>query len=214
MPQQKSVIEHVGKIAERIVANELEMQGFLVRDLNMEGIAANADLLAFKGDEVWQIQVKGSSYDTNYPNDGWWFQYGYCKQEHIDDETAQMFNRAKGPLKANAVALVCVRSASEYQCIFLPVDVAEKAAKINLGYAYRTLKQDGSKKKPNMVWMSFYRSRARNEDRLLEADREREMLKGYLLDRSKTEDMDRRKNETDASTELFQQLFGPTDPQS
>jgi methanogenic corrinoid protein MtbC1 len=34
----------VGRIAERIVANELEARGFRVSDLNSDGTAANADL--------------------------------------------------------------------------------------------------------------------------------------------------------------------------
>ena len=37
---------NVGRIAERIVANELEFRGFRVSDLNREGTSANADLLA------------------------------------------------------------------------------------------------------------------------------------------------------------------------
>jgi hypothetical protein len=37
---------NVGRIAERIVANELEARGFRVTDLNRQGLAANADLLA------------------------------------------------------------------------------------------------------------------------------------------------------------------------
>jgi len=37
---------NVGRIAERIVANELEAYGFRVSDLNKDGMAANADLVA------------------------------------------------------------------------------------------------------------------------------------------------------------------------
>jgi hypothetical protein len=187
MPDLRVPIKNVGKIAERIVANELEMQGFLVRDLNLEGVAANADLLALRGEQVWQIQVKGSSYDERYPDNGWWFHYGYCRQEHIDCGTANMFNRTKGPLKANAVVLVCVRSASEYKCIFLPLQVAEDAAKINLDYAYRTLRADGGKKKPNIVWMAFYQTNAKTAVVQDGMRCEKELLKPYLLDRTRKE---------------------------
>jgi hypothetical protein len=34
---------NVGRIAERIVSNELESRGFRVSDLNKEGTSANAD---------------------------------------------------------------------------------------------------------------------------------------------------------------------------
>jgi HJR/Mrr/RecB family endonuclease len=61
---------NVGRIAERIVSNELEYRGFRVSDLNKEGTAANADLLAARDGKTWQIQVKGTS--------GTWFDYGYC----------------------------------------------------------------------------------------------------------------------------------------
>ena len=40
---------NVGRIAERIVSNELEFRGFRVSDLNKEGTSANADLLAVQG---------------------------------------------------------------------------------------------------------------------------------------------------------------------
>jgi hypothetical protein len=39
---------NVGRIAERIVSNELEYRGFRVSDPNKEGTSANADLLAAK----------------------------------------------------------------------------------------------------------------------------------------------------------------------
>ena len=48
---------NVGRIAERIVSNELEYRGFRVSDLNKEGTSANADLLAAKDGKATQIQV-------------------------------------------------------------------------------------------------------------------------------------------------------------
>jgi len=175
--------ENVGKISERIIANELESCGFLVRDLNLEGISANADLLAIKYQFVWQIQVKGSTYDETYPNHGWWFQYGYCHEEHIYNPDAKMFNRAKGPFKANVVAMVCVRSPYEYKCILLPVEEVEDAARINLNYAYRTKKKDDTDKKPNKVWFSeFISERSKYKEQMKE---EWKMLEPFLIDRSR-----------------------------
>ena len=168
----------IGRIAERIVANELEFHGFQVRDLNLEDLAANVDLLAVKEEKIWQIQVKGARFDTNFPN-GWWFHYGYCKPEHIASNNEPMFNRAKGSFRADVVVLVCIKSPHEYQCIVLPVEKAEEAAQINLSYAYRTKMKDGSDKKPSVVWMAFHVPKTSDEKK--EAmQREIEMIKGYL----------------------------------
>jgi uncharacterized lipoprotein YajG len=48
---------NVGRIAERIIANELEARGFRVSDLNKDGPAANADLIAISRNQTLQIQV-------------------------------------------------------------------------------------------------------------------------------------------------------------
>ena len=79
----------VGKVAERIVMNELEARGYRVTDLNKDGLSANADLIAAKGGKIWQIQVKGS---TNTMDKRWWIQYGYCTPEIIAGKI-KMFNR-------------------------------------------------------------------------------------------------------------------------
>ena len=207
--------ENVGKISERIIANELEACGFLVRDLNLEGISANADLLAIKDQFVWQVQVKGSTYDETYPNNGWWFQYGYCHEEHIHNPDAKMFNRAKGPFEANVVAMVCVRSPYEYQCIFLPVEYAEVAAKINLDYAYRTKKKDETDKKPNKVWFcgfiserSEYKAQMKEEWKTLEPfliDRSRQDFKG----KGKDEVKEMRKQDAEKVSSIIARAFGP-----
>jgi hypothetical protein len=127
--------QNVGRIAERIVANELEARGFRVSDLNKEGTAANADLLAVKHDQTLQIQVKGS---TNGSKD-WWVGYGYFTEqltagkEQILAGKERIFNRIKSDFyKADYVILVAVRSPKEYSCIVLPVDVAEQAAQLHL----------------------------------------------------------------------------------
>src|ERR1035438_5863121 len=110
--------ENTGRIAERIVANELEFHGFVVRNLNLEGLAANVDLLAVKDGKVWQIQVKGCRYDTNFGVEGgWWFQYGYCKDEHIQNENERMFNRVGNSFLADIVVLVCFKSPKDYRCL-------------------------------------------------------------------------------------------------
>jgi hypothetical protein len=91
---------NVGRIAERIVSNELEFRGFRVSDLNKEGTSANADLLAAKDGRTWQIQVKGATYE-----DGWWFGYGRCAEEIIS-KTEPMFNKCRSDssfYKATAV---------------------------------------------------------------------------------------------------------------
>ena len=69
----------VGKVAERIVMNELEARGYRVTDLNKDGLSANADLIAAKGGKIWQIQVRGS---TNTMGKRWWKQHGV--KDYID----------------------------------------------------------------------------------------------------------------------------------
>lgn len=143
------VRKNVGKIAERIVANELEARGWRVTDLNKEnGLSANADLLAASKGNVWQIQVKGAS---NYPEEKWWFGYGHCTQDSIDNKEP-MFNSRKSFYVADIVVLVAVRSLTEYQCIVLRADDAERAAQMNLDRAFRKLTRKGTPRKPGKVW--------------------------------------------------------------
>jgi len=142
---------NVGRIAERIVSNELEYRGFRVSDLNKEGPSANADLLAAKDGKTWQIQVKGATADDDF-----WFGYGHCNQANID-RTEPMFNRSKlGFYRAQYVVLVSVKSPKEYSCVVLPLNMAEKAAQINLDRGYRTPRmKDGRPKKTGKVWVSL-----------------------------------------------------------
>lgn len=138
---------NVGRIAERIVANELEAQGFRVSDLNRHGISANADLIAAGHKKVWQIQVKGAT------NQGkrWWVQYGYCTPEIIK-RTCAMFNRREGFYTADIVVLVAVRSPQEYECVVLSAKEAERAAQLSLDRSYRKRTRDGTARKPGKVW--------------------------------------------------------------
>jgi hypothetical protein len=199
--------ENVGRIAERVVANELEYRGFMVRDLNLEGLAANVDLLAVKDGKVWKIQVKGSSYDTTYPNNGWWFQYGYCTEEHIHNIDAKMFNRSKGSFCAEVVVLVCVRSPHEYQLIVLPVKTAEEAAQINLDYAYRSKNSDGSDKKPSKVYFHLFPRGAKTAQRKEQIDREQKMVRPFLIDRSRSVEKEKREKDDSDSSDVLDKVF-------
>jgi hypothetical protein len=140
--------QNVGQIAERIVANELEARGFRVSDLNKEGTAANADLVAIRSGLTLQIQVKGAS---NGLKDRWWVGYGYCTQQIIDRKEP-MFNRRNSNFyKADIVVLVAVRSLTEYLCFVLPVAVAEQAAQLHLDSGYRRPKRSGQPRKPHKM---------------------------------------------------------------
>jgi hypothetical protein len=118
---------NVSRIAERIVANELEARGFRVSDLNKEGVAVNADLLAVSSNQTLQVQVKGSA---NSLKERWWIGYGYFKDEFISDG-GRMFNCADSFYKANIVVFVAVKSPTEYSCIVMPVDKAEQAVALH-----------------------------------------------------------------------------------
>jgi hypothetical protein len=142
---------NVGRIAERIVSNELEYRGFRVSDLNKEGTSANADLLAARSGRIWQIQVKGATEEN-----GWWFNYGHCTESLIANPKEPMFNRSStaGFYRAEIVVLVSVKSPTEYSCLVLPVAKAEAAAQKNLDREFRIARKDGSPKKPSKVYVS------------------------------------------------------------
>jgi hypothetical protein len=128
----------------------LEYRGFRVSDLNKEGTSANADLLAAKDGRTWQIQVKGCTEE-----DGWWFGYGFCN-EAIIARKESMFNHCTDSAfyKAEIVALVCVKKPNEYSCIVVPVEIAEKAAQMNLDREYRKPRRDGGARRPGRVFVS------------------------------------------------------------
>ena len=167
---------NVGRIAERIVSNELESRGFRVSDLNKEGTAANADLLAAKDGKTWQIQVKGASEDGG----GWWVNYGFAHQEVIDRQK-KLYNTVESFYRAHIVVLVSVRSACEYRCVVMPVAEAEKAAQFSIDHSFRYLKKDGSKKKPGKSWTYLeYDPKVRDESRLPLLKAERAIIAKYL----------------------------------
>ena len=165
---------NVGRIAERIVSNELEYRGFRVSDLNKEGTSANADLLAAKNGETWQLQVKGRQ------RNGWWVNYGFGTEEIIAG-TKPVFNAASSFYKAQVVVLVSVKSPCEYCCVVLPVAEAERAAQLNLDHSYRNKKNDGSKKKPGKIWVSVrYIAKAKDACRLPLLEAEQDLLEPFI----------------------------------
>lgn len=171
--------KNVGRIAERIVSNELEFRGFRVSDLNKEGTSANADLLAARDGKTWQIQVKGATED-----DGWWFGYGYCDEAIVagkGKDEGRMFNRCSNSsfYKAQIVVLVSVKSPKEYSCLVLPEKIAEEAAQTNLDREYRTLKKDGARKRPGPVWVSLDWTPKTTDARKRSFDAERGLLEPY-----------------------------------
>lgn len=165
----------VGKIAERIVMNELEVRGYRATDLNKDGLSANADVLASKESKIWQIQVKGS---VNKPEERWWIQYGHCNPKVVSGKSA-VFNQKDSFYRGQYVALIAVRSPSEYRCFILPVEEAEKAAQLNLDRYYREpRKRDGGERKPGKMWINVEKSsRERLQDPRL--DKEREILAAH-----------------------------------
>ncbi|MFZ0662405.1 MAG: hypothetical protein WAM66_06920 [Acidobacteriaceae bacterium] len=166
---------NVGRIAERIVANELEYRGFRVSDLNKEGLSANADLLAARDGKTFQIQVKGATEDN-----GWWVNYGFAI-DAIIQRKRPMFNAASGFYVADFVVLVSVKSPADYICVVLPEEIAEKTAQINLDREFRTPKKNGQPKKPGKVWSDLdYIPRTKDAARRDSFKAEQEVLKSYL----------------------------------
>lgn len=142
---------NVGRIAERIVANELEFRGYRVFDLNKEGLSTNADLIAsLPGGRALQIQVKGATNDN--PKERLWVQYGHGTDRILAGDD-RVFNRHHSFYSADVVALVAVRSPSDYECVLLPWKDAEKAVQLNLDRSYRRPKRDGGVRKPGKLWV-------------------------------------------------------------
>jgi hypothetical protein len=147
--------KNVERVAAHIVANELEFHGFRVTDLNKGGISENADLLAARDGKCLQIQVKGASQNKNNKGwEKWWVQYGYGNSDTVGKKKP-VFNQVSGFYRADIIALVAVRTPTEYCCVVLPVTEAEKAAQINLDRDYRTTTLKGALRQPHMiqVWL-------------------------------------------------------------
>ncbi len=163
---------NIGKIAERIVMNELEYHGYRATDLNKDGLSANSDILAVKNGKTWQIQVKGA---TNKAKDRWWIQYGHCNEKTINKESA-IFNSKDSFYIADYVALVAIKKPSDYRVFIMPTEMAERAAQMNMDRYYRKPKvSDGGIRKPGKIWVNIEGTdRERQKDLLL--DKEREIL--------------------------------------
>lgn len=146
----------MGKIAERIVMNELESRGYRTTDLNKDGLSANSDILAAKSGKIWQIQVKGA---TNKPTDKrWWIQYGHCNIKTINRKES-MFNKKNSFYRAQYAALVAIRSPKIYRIFMLPVAMAERATNLNLNRSYRVRRINSKRdKKPGKVWVFVEKS--------------------------------------------------------
>lgn len=171
---------NVGRIAERIVANELEARGFRVSDLNSDGTAANADLLAVSPNLTLQFQVKGSA----NTDDHWWIGYGNCTKPIIDKQNNEsMFNRRSSFYKATHVVLVAVRSPSEYSCIVLPVDMAEEAAQLNLDREFRRPKRNGEMPAPHKVYIELEPRPNAQPQTIERREKERAILASYRDDK-------------------------------
>ncbi|MEW6767194.1 MAG: hypothetical protein AB1342_04095 [Pseudomonadota bacterium] len=171
---------NVGRISERIVANELEARGFRVSDLNSDGTAANADMLAVSPNAALQIQVKGA---TNPDDKPWWVGYGFCTEpiiEKLNKET--MFNRRSSFYTASHVVLVAVRSPTVYSYVVLPVDAAEEAAQLNLDRNFRAPKRDGQKKSPGKVFIELEPLPNARRETIERCANERKILANYRDD--------------------------------
>lgn len=144
---------NVGRIAERIVANELEARGFRVSDLNKEGTSANADLVAISSSQTLQVQVKGA---TNGPKDRLWVGYGHLTKEILAGDQKVFNHRKNSFYKADLVVLVAVSSPSKYSCFVLPIDVAERAAQLHVAaYRDRKVKDTGESWKPGPTHLTL-----------------------------------------------------------
>jgi hypothetical protein len=92
-----------------------------------------------------------------------------------------MYNAVPSFYVAQVVVLVCVKSPSEYCCVILPVNEAERAAQLNLDHAYRKGRLDGAKKKPGKVWVSLdYVPQRRDASRLPILREEQEILRQFM----------------------------------
>ena len=90
-------------------------------------------------------------------------------------------NKASDFYKAQIVILVAVKSPSKYTCVVMPEEIAEKAAQINLDYAYRIPRKDGKPKKPGKVWVSLvYRPKVRNASKVKHMEAEQKLIKPYI----------------------------------
>jgi hypothetical protein len=145
--------KNVGRIAERIAMNELEVRGFHIIDLAyMSKTSANVDFIASKDGRSFNVQVKGASNPDVSPTNRWWVQYGYCDEAAVNGERSIFNSKSDFALMADVIALVAVQSPSNYRAVVLPVEVAEQAAQMNMDGYYRQLKASGGSRQPGKIW--------------------------------------------------------------
>lgn len=170
---------NVGRIAERIVMNELEARGYHIIDLAYASRTfANVDFIASKNGRSFNVQVKATSVK---PNKRRAVQYGYCNEELVADRAKTVFNgRTEAALRADVVVLVGVRSPKDYWAIVLPVDRAEECAQINIEQYYRQTKEDGSRRTPNKIFMELDVSLRARASVHPEKQRERDILLAHV----------------------------------
>lgn len=167
---------NVGRIAERIAMNELEARGFHIIDLAyMSKTSANVDFIASKGGKGFNVQVKGA---TNTPGSRWWVQYGYCDDDVVERRRPLFNGKSDFALKAHVIALIAVKSPSEYLSIVMPVKEAEEAAKMNMDGYYRQPKTGGGKRKPGKIWTDLEPAANPRKQNPLK-DKERAFLRHY-----------------------------------
>lgn len=145
--------KNVGRIAERIAMNELEARGFHIIDLAYTSkTSANVDFIASKAGKSHNVQVKGASNPIVSSTSRWSVQYGYCDEEVVEKRQKAFNRKSDFALMADIIVLVAVNSPSEYRAIVLPIEVAERAAQLNLDGYYRQPKSSGGKRQPGKLW--------------------------------------------------------------
>ncbi|MDX2224141.1 MAG: hypothetical protein SFV21_15430 [Rhodospirillaceae bacterium] len=149
-----------GKIAERIVMNELASRDINVTDLNKDGFAPNADLIASVEGRLFPIQVKGAKVK---PKQNWWLQFGGCTPANFSGEEP-VFNSKIDNFKVSLVALVAIKSPRNYRCFMMPVWFAEKLAQEAIDADFRKPKKDGSQKKLHLIWIWAESGKSKRND--------------------------------------------------
>ena len=89
----------------------------------------------------------------------------------------------------------------------MPVEIAEKGAQMNLDYGFRPNKENGESHRPAKVSISFYEKKSRIERIRDGLKREQELLKPYLIDRSRKVDPSQRKQSADITARVFEKVF-------
>lgn len=133
----KPTIQRIGLISESIVVNELLWHGWAPANLNAHiKNAPNVDILAAKGDTKVALQVKASGPTSK------------SMLQLPSPENGRLFNLKQGP-QADFIIFVRLFSLQNYECYIVPVEEAERVARIIGDDWERTLKRDGTKRDPN-----------------------------------------------------------------